>query len=169
MARRSTAESGKLSSSKVACWVHRVARARVRRGRLQISSFSRAAPLGRAALWRSLRAAGSGRVLLLNSPGPGASHPASRGPVTPTRDRSWSLLSCGLQSRLREPYEPGRRECLGGLVVRIPGFSCPGPGSFPAQGTEVPQAARHRHKQTKTERKSKSWPNACAGSECEQR
>ena len=31
----------------------------------------------------------------------------------------------------------------GDLVVRIPGFHvhCPGPGSIPAQGTEIPQAA----------------------------
>lgn len=38
-------------------------------------------------------------------------------------------------------------------MVRIQGFPCPGPGSVPAQGTEVPQAAWHSHKQTKKETK----------------
>ena len=42
------------------------------------------APLDWAVLWRSSRAKSAGRVLLLNSTGPGASHPASGAPVTPT-------------------------------------------------------------------------------------
>ena len=31
------------------------------------------------------------------------------------------------------------REFPGGLVVRIPGFHCNGPGSISGQGTEIPQ------------------------------
>ena len=33
-------------------------------------------------------------------------------------------------------------EFPGGLVVRIPGFHCHGPGSLPGQGTEIPQAVQ---------------------------
>ena len=33
-----------------------------------------------------------------------------------------------------------------GLVVRIPGFHCCGPGSIPGQGTESLQAARYGHR-----------------------
>ena len=33
-------------------------------------------------------------------------------------------------------------EFPGGLVVRIPGFCCRGPGSIPGWGTESPQAAQ---------------------------
>ena len=33
-------------------------------------------------------------------------------------------------------------EFPGGLVVRIPGFHCHGPGSVPGWGTEIPQAVR---------------------------
>ena len=38
------------------------------------------------------------------------------------------------------------REFPGGLVVRIPGFHCGGPGSIPGQGTEILQATRHGQK-----------------------
>ena len=31
------------------------------------------------------------------------------------------------------------REFPGGLVVRIPGFHCNGPGSISGQGTDIPQ------------------------------
>ena len=33
------------------------------------------------------------------------------------------------------------REFPGGLVVRIPGFHCRGPGSVPGQGTESPASS----------------------------
>ena len=37
-------------------------------------------------------------------------------------------------------------EFPGGLVVRIRHFHCPGPGSIPGEGTEIPQAAQHSQK-----------------------
>ena len=33
------------------------------------------------------------------------------------------------------------KEFPGGLVIRIPGFQCHGPGSIPGEGTEIPQVA----------------------------
>ena len=39
-----------------------------------------------------------------------------------------------------------------GLVVRIPGFHCQGPGSDPGQGTEILQARWHSRKRKKKRR-----------------
>ena len=41
------------------------------------------------------------------------------------------------------------REFPGGLVIRIPGFHCFGPGSIPGLGTEIPQAAEYGKKKKK--------------------
>ena len=46
-------------------------------------------------------------------------------------------------------------EFPGGLEVRIPGFHCCGPGSIPAQGTEILQLAQHGPKKKKFARKRK--------------
>ena len=42
------------------------------------------------------------------------------------------------------------REFPGGLVVRIPGFHCHGPGSVPVWETEIPQATWQSQKKKKT-------------------
>ena len=39
-----------------------------------------------------------------------------------------------------------KREFPGGLMVRIPGFHCHGPGSVPGWGTEIPCAMQHSQK-----------------------
>ena len=41
------------------------------------------------------------------------------------------------------------QEFPGGLMVRVPGFHCQGPGSDPGQGTEIPQARWHSRKKKK--------------------
>ena len=40
-------------------------------------------------------------------------------------------------------------EFLGGLVSRIPGSHCRGPGSIPGRGTEIPQAVQRGKKKKK--------------------
>ena len=49
-------------------------------------------------------------------------------------------------------------EFPGGLVVRIPGFACQGPGSIPGRGTEIPQAAWRGQK-----KKEKNLPDGFHG------
>ena len=44
------------------------------------------------------------------------------------------------QKKEKEKRKKKKREFPGGLVVRILGFHCHGPGSIPGQGTEIPQA-----------------------------
>ena len=50
-------------------------------------------------------------------------------------------------------------EIPGGLVVRILGFHCHGPGSISGRGTEIPQAVWHsQHKQTNKEKGASGLP-----------
>ena len=59
---------------------------------------------------------------------------------------SYHLFSTQQPDRWLLSSKPFHAEFPGGLVVRIPGFHCHGPGSIPGQGTEIPQPTRHSQK-----------------------
>ena len=48
-------------------------------------------------------------------------------------------------------------EFLGGLVSRIPGSHCRGPGSIPGRGTEIPQAVQRGKKKKKNYHGSRDY------------
>ena len=59
-----------------------------------------------------------------------------------------SSLHCSpLKANGNKQIKQNLREFPGGLVVRIPGFLCHGPGSFPGRGTEILQVSGHSRKQ----------------------
>ena len=83
--------------------------------------------------------------------------PCSRIPQRPAH--TGSPGSCQIHDRLKRKHLIFKAEEFwelpGGLVVRIPGFHCGGPGSILGRGTEILQAVQCGKTQNQTKQKPK--------------